>query len=121
LSNVPKSKGSDFTFSHEQSNRCGVTLSIGVEGNVIADIMSKKPGVKVTRYPAMIRIDGERKLEFDLQEIADALGVEEYTPADFELSTSTHYGRMVRLEDKVLVFANPEDAAEYISFEAKEA
>jgi propane monooxygenase coupling protein len=121
LSNVPESKGPDFTFSHEQSNRCGVTLSAGVEGNVIADIMSKKPGVKVTRYPAMIRIDGERKLEFDMEEIADALGAEEYTTADFELSTSTHYGRMVRLEDKVLVFANPEDAAEYISFEAKEA
>ncbi len=27
---------------------------------------------------------------------------------------STHYGRMVVLDDKIIMFANPEDAAEYI-------
>ena len=30
---------------------------------------------------------------------------------------STHYGRMVVLDDKVVLFANPEDAAEYIGFD----
>jgi len=30
---------------------------------------------------------------------------------------STHYGRMVVLDDRVLMFANPEAAAEYISFD----
>ena len=30
---------------------------------------------------------------------------------------STHYGRMVVLDDRVLMFANPEDAAEYIGFD----
>ena len=30
---------------------------------------------------------------------------------------STHYGRMVVLDDRVLLFANPEDAAEYIDFD----
>jgi propane monooxygenase coupling protein len=89
-------------------------MSASVEGNIIADIMSKKPGVTITKLPAMIRIDGGKMLEFDLKEIADALGAEEYTPTDFEVETSTHYGRMVRLEDKVLLFANPEDAAQYM-------
>jgi propane monooxygenase coupling protein len=32
---------------------------------------------------------------------------------------STHYGRMVVLDDRVLFFANPEDAAEYIGFDLK--
>jgi len=110
----------EITFSHEQSNRCGVTMSASVEGNVIAEMMSKKPNVTISRWPAIIRIDGVRKLEFDMEEIGEALGMEpgEYTVYDFEVETSTHYGRQVRLDDKVLLFANPEDAAEYLGFDA---
>ena len=110
----------EITFSHEQSNRCGVTMSASVEGNVIAEVMSKKPNVTITRWPAIIRIDGVRKLEFDMEEIGEALGMEpgEYTVYDFEVETSTHYGRQVRLDDRVLLFANPEDAAEYLGFDA---
>jgi len=36
---------------------------------------------------------------------------------DFEEIMSTHYGRMVVLDDRIIMFANPEDAAEYISFD----
>ncbi len=35
----------------------------------------------------------------------------------FEEISSTHYGRMVHLDDKTLLFASPEDAAEYIGFD----
>ena len=35
----------------------------------------------------------------------------------FEEISSTHYGRMVHLDDRTLLFANPEDAAEYIGFD----
>jgi propane monooxygenase coupling protein len=113
----------EMTFTREPSNLCGVTLSASVEGNVIAEVMSKKPGVKITRYPAIIRIDAEKMLEFDMDEIGTALGYEpgEYSVYDFEIETSTHYGRQVRLDDKVLLFANPEDAAEYLGLEPAEA
>lgn len=125
MSQVANNKGShthssySFEFKREPSNLCGVTMSASVEGNVIADLMSKKPGVQVTRYPAIIRIDAEKMLEFDMDEIGTALGYEpgEYGVYDFEIETSTHYGRQVRLDDKVLLFANPEDAAEYLGFE----
>ena len=108
-----------FKFSHKQSNLCGVTMSASEEGNVIAEMMSKKPNVTISRWPAIIRIDGVCKLEFDMEEIGAALGKEpgEYTIYDFEVETSTHYGRQVRLDDKVLLFANPEDAAEYLGFD----
>lgn len=109
-----------FEFHRTASNRCGITMSSGVEGNTVADVMEGKPGVEIHKFPAMIRIDGEKMLEFDLDEIAEALGVDEFSPMDFEIETSTHYGRMVRLDDKVLVFANPEDAAEYLGFEPPE-
>ena len=109
-----------FKFSHKQSGMCGVTMSASEEGNVIAEMMSKKPNVTISRWPAIIRIDGVGKLEFDMEEIGAALGKEpgEYTVYDFEVETSTHYGRQVRLDDKVLLFANPEDAAVYIGFDA---
>ncbi len=109
----------ELTFHREPLNHCGVTMSASIEGNIIADVMSKKPGVKITRFPAIIRIDGDKMLEFDMEEIGAALGQEpgEYGVYDFEVETSTHYGRQVRLDDKVLLFANPEDAAAYLGFE----
>ena len=30
---------------------------------------------------------------------------------------STHYGRMIHEDDRTIMFANPEDAAEYIGFD----
>jgi len=109
-----------FENDRTSSNRCGVTMSASVEGNIIAEVMGEKPGVEVVKYPAMIRIDSDDKLVFDMDEIAEALGVEEFTPEDFEIETSTHYGRMVKQDDSVLLFANPEDAAEAIGFELPE-
>jgi propane monooxygenase coupling protein len=108
-----------INFKREPSDLCGITMSASVEGNAIAEVMSKKPNVKITRYPAIIRIDAEKMLEFDMGEIGEALGYEagRYTVYDFEVETSTHYGRQVRLDDKVLLFARPEDAAEYLGFE----
>ena len=111
------SERQEYEFSRTSSDRCGVTMSASVEGNAIGDLMSEKEGVEVTKYPAMLRIDGGPVMEFDMNEIAEYLGEEEFTTYDFEVETSTHYGRMVRLDDKVLLFANPEDAAEYLGFE----
>ncbi|MBA2678944.1 MAG: MmoB/DmpM family protein [Ktedonobacteraceae bacterium] len=109
----------EIKFDRSPSNHCGVTLSASTEGNIIAEVMSKKPGVKITKFPAIIRVDGEKTLEFDMDEIGEALGKEpgEYSVYDFEVESSAHYGRQVRLDDKILLFANPEDAAEYLGFE----
>jgi hypothetical protein len=49
--------------------------------------------------------------------LAEALGWDDFGNDDFEEIMSTHYGRMVVLDDRVLLFANPEDAAEYIGFD----
>ena len=89
-----------YKFDRTSSDRAGVTMSASVEGNAIGDLMSEKEGVEVTKYPAMLRIDGGKVLEFDMSEIAEYLGEEEFTTYDFEIETSTHYGRMVRLDDQ---------------------
>jgi propane monooxygenase coupling protein len=51
--------------------------------------------------------------------LADALGWGDFGNDDFEEIMSSHYGRMVVLDDRVLFFANPEDAAEYLGFDLK--
>ena len=98
------------------SNMCGVTLMNTQVGRVVADVMGAKEGIELTEYPSMIRVDGQRVLDFDYAEITDALG-EEFDGSIFEEISSTHYGRMVHLDDRTLLFANPEDAAEYIGFD----
>jgi propane monooxygenase coupling protein len=86
-------------------------------GYVVANVMREKEGVTVTELPSMIRVDGVGRIDFDYEEIADALGWADFGGDDFEEIMSTHYGRMVHLDDRTLLFANPEDAAEYIGFD----
>ena len=106
-----------FAENRTASNMAGVTLMNNQVGYVVANVMRGKPGVTVTKLPAMIRVDGVNKVDFDYEEIAEALGWEDFGNNDFEEIMSTHYGRMVVLDDRVLLFANPEDAAEYIDFD----
>ncbi|GHF93965.1 propane 2-monooxygenase effector subunit MimD [Amycolatopsis sp. NPDC049691] len=98
------------------SNMCGVTLMNTPIGRVVADVMGAKDGVELVEYPSMIRVDGTKLLEFDYAELTDALG-QPFDGSIFEEISSTHYGRMVHLDDRTLLFANPEDAAEYIGFD----
>ena len=107
-----------FGSATEVSNMCGVTLMNTPVGRVVADVMGAKDGVELTEYPSMIRVDGQRVLDFDYAEITDALG-EEFDGSTFEEISSTHYGRMVHLDDRTLLFASPEEAAEYIDFDLK--
>jgi propane monooxygenase coupling protein len=65
----------------------------------------------------MIRVDGTGKFEIDYAECAEALGWEDFGNDDFEEIMSTRYGRMVLLDDRIVFFANPEDAAQYLGFD----
>lgn len=104
----------DIDFKETISHQCGVTMNDSVEARAIAEFMAKKDGVIVTYQPALIRIDGEGKLVFKMDEISDYLG-REMTAEIFEVNTSTHYGRMVRVDDNtVVLFGNMEDMFEYI-------
>jgi propane monooxygenase coupling protein len=107
----------EFTADPTSSNKTGVTLMDNQVGHVVADVMRGKENVIVSVLPSMIRVDGVGKVDFDYQELADALGWADFGNDDFEEIMSTHYGRMVVLDDRVLFFANPEDAAEYIGFD----
>jgi propane monooxygenase coupling protein len=106
-----------YASDRTSSNMTGVTLMNNQVGYVVAGVMRGKPGVTVTELPSMIRVDGTNKVDFPYDEMAEALGWDDFGNDDFEEIMSTHYGRMVVLDDRVLLFANPEDAAEYIGFD----
>ena len=103
----------DVTFEDTISHQCGITMNDSVEARVIAEVMAEKHGIIVTYLPAMIRIDGKDKIVFDMREISETLG-RPMTPHLFEISTSTHYGRMVMVDDDtVVLFGKMEDALAY--------
>ncbi|CAH2405769.1 MULTISPECIES: MmoB/DmpM family protein [Mesorhizobium] len=104
----------DITFEQTISHQCGVTMNDSVEARAIAEFMGLKPNVIVTYQPAMIRIDGTGKLIFKMDEISEYLG-REMTAETFEVNSSTHYGRMVRIDDNtVILFGNMDEMFEYI-------
>ena len=110
---------SAYKSDNTPSNMCGVTLMNNQVGSVIAEVMRSKPGVVIRPLPSMIRVDCTNRMDFDYDEISEALGEESgfFNAAEFEESMSTHYGRMIHEDDRTIMFANPEDAAAYIGFD----
>ncbi len=110
---------SPFKSDSTASNMCGFTLMNNQVGAVIASVLEKLDNVTVTHLPSMIRVDGKGKFEVIYDDIDEAAGEEEgwFSSAEFEESMSTHYGRMIHQDDRTIMFANPEDAAEYLGFD----
>ena len=114
------STGADrFAANSTSSNMAGVTLMNNQVGAVVAQVMSTKPNVRVMPLPSMIRVDAVRRMDVVYDEVSEALGEEPgyFDAAEFEENMSTHYGRMIHEDDRTIMFANPEDAAEYIDFD----
>ncbi len=110
---------SPYKSNNTASNMCGVTLMNNQVGAVMAEVMGTKPNVTVMPLPSMIRVDAVGRMDFVYDEISEALGEEPgfFDAAEFEENMSTHYGRMIHEDDRTIMFANPEDAAEYIDFD----
>ena len=110
---------SPFKSDNTASNKCGFTLMNNQVGDVVAQVMSGKPNVIVMALPSMIRVDATGRMDVIYDEVSEALGEEPgfFDAAEFEENMSTHYGRMIHEDDRTIMFANPEDAAEYIGFD----
>jgi propane monooxygenase coupling protein len=114
-----KTAESPFKADSTASNRCGFTLMNNQVGAVVAQVMSTESNVTVTPLPSMIRVDATGRMDVVYDEVSEALGEEAgfFDAAEFEENMSTHYGRMIHLDDRTIMFANPEDAAEYLGFD----
>ena len=116
-----KTAESPFKSDNTASNMCGFTLMNNQVGALIARVMETKDNVRVTHLPSMIRVDAKNRVDVVYSEIDEEAGEEEgwFDSAEFEENMSTHYGRMIHEDDRTIMFANPEDAAEYIDFDLK--
>ena len=114
-----KSAESPFKSDSTASNKCGFTLMNNQVGAVIAQVMATKPNVTVTPLPSMIRVDAVGRMDVIYDEISEALGEDPgyFDQSEFEEDMSTHYGRMIHTDDRTIMVANPEDAAEYLGFD----
>jgi propane monooxygenase coupling protein len=111
-----KTAESPFKADNTASGKAGVTLMNSQVGVVVADVMNRQDNVTVTYLPSMIRVDCVGRMDFVYAEISEALGEEEgfYTAAEFEENMSTHYGKMIHMDDRTVMFGNLEEAAEFI-------
>jgi propane monooxygenase coupling protein len=76
-----------FASDPTSSNKAGVTLMNNQVGYVVAEVMRGKENVEITELPSMIRVDGgSKKVDFDYEEIAEALGWDDFGNNDFERS-----------------------------------
>jgi propane monooxygenase coupling protein len=107
---------SPFKSDNTPSNRCGFTLMNNQVGAVVAQVMSKLPNVTVRALPSMIRVDAVGRMDFVYDDISEALGEEPgfYDASEFEENMSTHYGKMIHMDDRTVMFGNLEEAAEFI-------
>ena len=114
-----KTSESPFKSNNTASNQCGFTLMNNQVGEVVAQVLDKLRNVTVTWLPSMMRVDGVGRFDLVYADVDEAAGEEPgwFNAAEFEESMSTHYGRMVHLDDRTIMFANPEDAAEYLGFD----
>ena len=119
MSSTFKTAESPFKADNTASNRTGFTLMNNQVGVIVAEVMSHKPNVTVTHLPSMIRVDAKNRMDVVYSEIDEAAGEEDgwFNSAEFEESMSTHYGRMIHEDDRTIMFANPEDAAEFLDFD----
>ena len=110
---------SPFSANSSASGKCGVTLMNNQVGVVMAQVMGQREGVTVTPLPSMIRVDALTRMDFVYADISEALGEEEdfFDAAQFEENMSTHYGKMIHEDDRTIMFASPEDAAEYLGWD----
>ena len=114
-----KTAESPFKANNTASNMCGFTLMNNQVGALVAQVMATKDNVTVTPLPSMIRVDAQNRVDGVYAEIDDAAGEEEgwFDSAEFEENMSTHYGRMIHEDDRTIMFANPEDAADLLGFD----
>ena len=110
---------SPFSANNTASGMCGVTLMNNQVGAVVAQVMRAQENVTVTPLPSMIRVDAVKRMDFVYDDISEALGEESgfFDSAEFEENMSTHYGKMVHEDDRTIMFASPEDAAEYLGWD----
>jgi propane monooxygenase coupling protein len=83
----------------------GISLMGGEEADAAMTYMRREfPDARITDRDCYFKIERDDVLDFDMAEISEILG-RPLTTEMFLVSMSTYYGRMVRSNDKIQIFA----------------
>jgi hypothetical protein len=84
----------------------GISLMAGEETEVALEwIQEAYPDTKIKFRDCYFKVERDDVLEFDMPAISERLG-RELTTEMFLVSMSTYYGRMVRSNSKIQIFAD---------------
>ena len=105
-----------YKADNTASGMAGVTLMNNQVGAVVAEVMDRQENVTIRHLPSMIRVDCVGRMDFVYADINEALGEDDdfYDASEFEENMSTHYGKMIHMDDRTVMFGNMEEAAEFI-------
>lgn len=92
----------------------GIVMSRSEEGDAVATVMGRKPGVEVIPQPAFWDVRAKDRLIIDFDEISEELGFEVDGYA-IQHEMSTHYGRMIATDDALMLFSDPMEAMQYLA------
>ena len=101
-------------MSEEAFDHVGIVMSRSAEGDAVAAAMRSHPSVEVVEQPSFWDIRAPGRLEIDYDAVSEELGFEIDGYA-IQHEMSTHYGRMVTTDDKLILFADPLEAMEYLA------
>lgn len=91
----------------------GVVMSRSEEGDAVAAVMARKPGVEVIAQPAFWDVRAKDRMVIEYDEVEEELGFEVDGYA-IQHEMSTHYGRLVATDDALMLFSDPLEAMEHL-------
>jgi ferredoxin-NADP reductase/ferredoxin len=96
------------TFDH-----VGIVMAKSAEGDAVAGILRRHPGVEVIEQPAFWEIRALDRLVVPYQEVSEQLGyaIDAYS---IQHEMTTHYGRLVAGDDALMLFSDPIEAMQYL-------
>jgi propane monooxygenase coupling protein len=88
-------------------------MAKSAEGDAVAEILGRRPGIEVVEQPAFWDIRARDRLVIPYDEVSEELGysIDAYS---IQHEMSTHYGRMVATDEALMLFSDPTEAMEHL-------
>jgi NAD(P)H-flavin reductase/ferredoxin len=91
----------------------GIVMAKSAEGDAVAEVMRRRPGVVVHEQAAFWDVRSADRLTIPYDEVSEQLGYE-IDSYSIQHEMSTHYGRMVATDDALMLFSDPTEAMQYL-------
>jgi propane monooxygenase coupling protein len=101
-------------MNQETYDYVGIVMAKSAEGDAVAAVVGDQENVEIIENASFWDIRAKDRLIIDFDEVSEELGIE-VNPYAIQHEMSTHYGRMVATDDKLMLFSDPVEAMQYLS------